>query len=391
MNRYEVKVLDVAKDLDLEGTISAPIQITNGRQDLNSSIGQTYASISFLKQDLFALLADEGYARDSITFGTLVEITVREWGSAADFERLFYGNVTDMASDAYEIRFSLVDHYLYLASGAAQTNSLLYNEEIFTYTNAALNAALGFSPLVSQMQASTNAYVALDLPITYTNPLPYLDPIIQQGASNYLYSNIGADSLVISSRPPSGFQIPIEITSDEVLLDYSIDRNIDDVCNSVTVVYESGSYSKVNQTSIDAIGVRHQTIQTGLTDYPDVVALAFWYLGAHSPAGYPVVSFRTAAELLGLTASQIALQIQPNAKLDVSQVTADGFEDRAYIEQVRHTIDRSQWRIELVISNSDYSELSQTWSQVSPSLLWDDVLNDPNNFLSWDDLLYTYL
>ena len=166
---------------------------------------------------------------------------------------------------------------------------------------------------------------------------------------------------------------------------------MNEVVNWVDVEWYGGTYTAKNQTSIDRIGVRYQNISTQLSDFPDVVALAFWYLGAKAPAGYPVVTFRTSAELLNLTAEQTALQMRPNQKLDLTAISSDGFDDYAYIEQVRHSIDRSQWRIELIISNADYSELTQTWSQVPPSVLWEDVLNDPNNFITWDDLLYTTL
>lgn len=395
MDRYDVSVGWIQSPsvapYELGQCISAPIQITNGRQDLNVAIGQTYASVSFLKSKLFPLLESLGFSRSAVTFGSLLQVSVRTKGVGTAREKLFRGNVTDMSSDAYEITFQLVDEILYECSGAPESNLLgPLSEEITTTVTYAFTQALGAVPVVYELSSAVNAYTTQPA-ATIQNPLPYLDSIIQQAASAWIHTDIPNQTLRLVQRPPTGIVTPTVIESNDVLLDYSIDRSVNEVCNQVDVVWGGGTYTAKNQTSIDRIGVRYQQLNTQLEDYPDAVALAFWFLGAKAPAGYPTITFRTSAELLNLTAEQTALQIRPNQKLDLTNISADGFDDYAYIEQVRHSIDRAQWRIELVISNADYSELTQTWSQVAPSTLWEDVLNDPNNFISWDDLLYTSL
>lgn len=394
MNRYDVSVAWIpgpSTSIELGQTVTQPITITNGRQDLNVAIGQTYASVTFLKQDLFALIEGEGFSRSALTFGALLDIKVRTEGSTNAYERIFKGNITDISSDAYEITFQLVHEILYKCSGVAATTLVgPLSEPISSTIVYAFNATLGTIPVIANISSALDVYTTQ--PETeIQNPLPYLDSVLQQAASLFMFTDIDGDTLRLEQRPPQGIVTPTVIESDDVLLDYSIDRSVNEVTNYVSVVWGGGTYTAKNQTSIDRIGNRYQQVNTQLEDQPDAIALAFWNLGAKAPAGYPVVTFRTSAELLNLTAEQIALQIRPNQKLDLTAIWADGFDDYAYIEQVRHTIDRSQWRIELIISNADYSELTQTWSQVPPSVLWEDVLNDPNNFLSWDDLLYTNL
>lgn len=393
MNRYDIQVQWVigATTVDVSSAVSRPITVTNGRQDLNVSIGQTYASVSFLKADLFAIVEDEGFARSALTFGSNLRILVRTWGAVTARQMLFRGNVTDFSSDAYEITFSLVHEIMYLCSGAPQTQLLgPLNEPLSSTVGYTFSSSLGSTPYSFNVSSAMNVYTEQPA-AEIQNPLPYLEPILQQAASVWMYTDIDANVLRIVQRPPTGIVTPLQLQSEDVFLDYSIDRSVNEVCNHVDIVWGFGTYTAKNQTSIDRIGERYQQISTQLQDFPDVVALAFWTLGAKAPAGYPVISFRTTAELLDLTAEQVALQVGPNKKLDLTLIGAEGFDDYAYIEQVRHTLDRSQWRIELIISNADYSELTQTWAQVAPSVAWEDVLNDPNNFISWDDCLYTSL
>lgn len=398
MDRYDVSVrllaydtVDPAATLELGSAISRPITITNGRQDLNSSIGQTYASFSFIKEKLFSLIEAEGLSRSSVTFGSYFDIRVRTEGSVGAYERLFRGNITDMSSDAYEITFSLVHEIMYACSGVSQASLVgPLNEPLSSTLTYAFTQTLGTTPYVFSVSSALDVYTEQSA-VEIQNPLPYLEPIIQQAASVWMFTDIDANKLRVVQRPPTGIVTPVPLQSEDIFLDYSIDRSVNEVCNYVDVVYDGGTYTAKNQTSINKIGERYQQVSTQLTDYPDVVALAFWVLGAKAPAGYPVISFRTTAELLDLTAEQVALQIVPNQKLDLTLIGAEGFDDYAYIEQVRHTIDRAQWRLDLVISNADYSELTQTWAEVAPSTEWQDVRNNPNDFISWDDCLYTSL
>jgi hypothetical protein len=183
----------------------------------------------------------------------------------------------------------------------------------------------------------------------------------------------------------------IVLAGDDVLLDYSLDRSVEDVSNRVSVVYEAGTFERTNDTSVGRIGQRFQQISTTIVNENGAEKLGTWFLGAHAPDGYPLVTFRTSAELLGLGSEFLAENLQPNRVLDMTAVNAEGFEDYAYIEQLRYSITRSQWGIELIVSNAGYSELPQRWNQVTAGFTWEDIVNDPPDTITWDDLLYTRL
>ncbi len=156
------------------------------------------------------------------------------------------------------------------------------------------------------------------------------------------------------------------------------------------MVWDGGTYSRDNQTSIDRVGLRFQEITTTIATLAEAQKFALWYLGANAPDGFPLVTIRTSAELLGYTSVQM-LDFQPNQVMDFYAFTEQGFDAYGYIEQVRHTITRSQWEVEVIFSNGSYAELPQTWEQVNLATTWDDVTNSPPDVVTWDDLLYTNL
>lgn len=387
MDRYDVRVVWYDEDLneiDLSGAISGPVSITNGRTDLTTSIGQNYASLTFLKSALFGDLQAQSYSTDSFSFGSLVNIRVMSEGPPSLAYSLFWGNVTDMRSDDYEIQFSLIANYVYKVTGLFPYE-YAGGTGLTNYIAQDILGNTGGGPLLDDTTSASRTSVVLE-PATITNALTYLSSIIGQAPSQYLFCDPNRDGWVLSERP-QGFP-DVVITEAEVLRDYSIDRSIDDVTNSVSVVYESGTFTRTNETSVQRIGKRFNELQTQLNDASDAEQLGTWFLGAHAPAGFPLISFRTSVELLGIPVEDIATNIQPNRVLDLTAVTVEGFGDYAYIEQLRHTITRSTWTLDLVASNAAYSELTQTWIQVTPSLDWADVPNDPPTVVTWDDLLY---
>lgn len=397
MDRYEISVqwITGSQQIELNSAVSQPISITNGRTDLTTSIAQNYASVTFLKSTLDTLLAAESYIADSFSFGSLVVISYIDPATSTAIP-LFYGNVSDMGSDAYEITFSLLSNYVYKCNGLFP---FTYAGVIDTVSTVVYEVLLQGGGGILMDDTTTASSTDVQIPSAeITNSLAFLAPIVAQAPSNYLFPDPYRDGWVLAERPQP---FPaIAITNSEVLRDYSIDRSIDDVTNKVSVNYNPyggpvATYTRTNTTSVGKIGTRFTELTTQIVDFEiDAERLATWYLGAHAPAGFPLITFRTSAELLetvGFSPTDIATDLQPNRVLDLTAVNATGFDDYAYIEQIRHTIDRSVWRIEIIASNASYSDLPQTWSQVTPSLLWDDVLNDPPNVVTWDDLLYTNL
>ncbi len=391
MDRYNVAVVwfpYTGYGIDLSSAVSGAVSITNGRTDLTSSIGQNYASLTFLKSRLWEIVEGEGYPRSAFSFGSLVEVLIGDEGVMTQ-NPLFWGNITDMSSDAYEITFSLVSNWVYKMTGFFP-----YSYAGATDTTAAIayhvTANTGGGLMDNQTGPNSDNTVTVE-PAEITNGLTYLSGVIGQSPSQYMFVDPYRDAWQLTQRPALGGYPDIVVAGDDVLLDYSLDRSVEDVANRVSVVYDGGTYSRTNETSVDRIGQRFQEITTTIVDEDGAERLGTWFLGAHAPDGFPLITFRTSAELLGMTAADLAENMQPNRVLDLTAVNAEGFDDYAYIEQLRYTITRSQWRIELIASNADYGELTQTWDQVTVGLKWEDILNDPPSVITWDDLLYTRL
>jgi hypothetical protein len=391
MDRYRVTVEwfpETFTSIDISSAVSGAIQITNGRTDLSSSIGQNYASLTFLKASLWDQVEGEGYSRSAFSFGALVRVSIADAGVSGD-RILFWGNVTDISSDAYEITFSLVSNLVYRMTGffpysyggatSEPISSIIYT--------VAANTGGG---IIETYIADSEVYLNLD-PAEIANGLTYLSGIVNQAPSQYLFVDNYRDAWQLTERPNVTPTDPIVITGDDVLLDYSLDRSVEDVSNRVSVVWESGTFERTNATSVGRVGQRFQQLTTTIINEDGAEKLGTWFLGANAPDGYPLVTFRTSAELLGLGSFFIAENLQPNRLLDMTAVNAEGFEDFAYIEQTRYSITRSQWTIELVVSNAGYSELPQRWDQVTAGLTWGDIVNDPPDTITWDDLLYSRL
>jgi hypothetical protein len=391
MDRYDIRVTFYPYDgleINLSSAVSGAVSITNGRTDLTTPLGQTYASLTFLKAALWDLLAGEGYTPSAFSFGALVKIWVPE---APAYEiPLFWGNITDMSSDAYEITFSLVANQIYKATGFFPYNYLGSTEPSDTIASTVI-ANTGGGTLINQIGTASRTNIEAP-PQEITNGPAYLAGIVNQAPAQYMYVDTALDSWVLAQRPRDSFTHPtIVLAGDDVLLDYSLDRSVEDVYNSVSVVWAGGTYSRENATSIDRIGLRFVEITTTIQTEDEAERFATWFLGARAPDGFPTITFRTSGELLGEFPPWLAEALQPNNLIDMTAVTAEGFDSYAYIEQVRHTITRSQWRVEIIATNADYASLAQTWAEVDPATSWDDVINDPPNSLSWDDLLYTSL
>jgi hypothetical protein len=391
MDRYRVTVEwfpEPSTSVDLSSAVSGAVQITNGRTDLTASIGQNYASLTFLKTRLWDLVEAEGFSRTAFSFGALVTVSIGETMTSSDAV-LFVGNITDMSSDAYEITFSLVSNYVYRMTGffpysyGGASGDTISN----VIYNVASNTGGG---LVELWTNYSEVIVNLD-PAEITNGLTYLSGIVNQAPSQYLFVDPYRDAWQLTERPNTEDLPTIVLAGDDVLLDYSLDRSVEDVSNRVSVVYEGGTFERTNETSVDRIGQRFQQITTSIVNEDGAEKLGTWFLGAHAPDGFPIVTFRTSAELLGLPAPYLAENLQPNRLLDLTAVEAEGFEDFAYIEQTRYSITRSAWTMEIIASNSGYSELPQTWEEVSAGLEWGDIDGDSPDALTWDDLLYVRL
>jgi hypothetical protein len=390
MDRYRVTVNwypYTGLAIDLSSAVSGAVSITNGRTDLSTSIGQNFGSLTFLKSQLWNIVAANGYQKSAFSFGSLVSVSIGEVMTSAD-NVLFLGNITDISSDAYEITFSLVSNWVYKMTGFLPYS---YAGTTDTTTAIVLDVAQNTGGgLVDAFVGDSENTITVG-PAEIANGLTYLSSIIPQSPSQYLFVDPWRDAWQLTERPPLGAFPDVVIAGDDVLLDYSLDRSVEDVSNRVSVIYDGGTFERTNATSVDRIGQRFQEIETTIGTEDDAEKLGYWFLGAHAPDGFPLITFRTTAELLGYSIAWIAENIQPNRVLDLTAVNAEGFDDFAYIEQLRYTITRSQWRIELIASNSDYSDLPQKWNQITSGIKWDDILNDPPSVVTWDDLLYIRL
>ena len=390
MDRYRLKVK--LGTLDLSSAVCAAINYTNGRNSITQPVCQTYASIPFLKSRLFDLLAPTNAA---VEFGSRLDVYVVTGVSTETL--LFSGKVTDISSDAETITPTLVD----LASYGATSGN------VYSWSTYVPNFVTHLWNVIKETTKRTTDYLVTGFPAQFArftadstdNGLQYANQIIPSFGPVVVYYDPtrGTDGgrLVIEDRdlyrsgtPTGAFSI------DESMIqrDYDIQRSISEVANYVTVSWtDAGNVAQTsifqNLTSINKIGKRAETVTSSYYSENTIVQFGPWYLGTKAPAGYPVVSVLTSLELLGMDEANAPALLHPSTLVDTSAIDREGFGTLAYIEQVRHQITRSTWKVELLLSEVGYTSTPQIWSKVPTSVKWNTV----SNLITWDDLLYTDL
>ena len=422
MDRYEWHVLLYTSEtlfVDARDVVSRPITMTSGRNNIKSPVGKAYGQVSFLRKELETLIAQEIVNPAPIDFGSRIVIYMTD----DPLYQMIDGNITDISANAEEITFSFVEQRQFDAtrgklfswednqpSGFSVIDWLQYiwvntvNEDIDTFPF--LNQNPDLAPLMSTEVHPSNG--------STSNFFQYADQFLATiPTATMSYDSWGFGWVIFFRRLKDALYFPFVIGEEQVVRNYDLQRQIGEVANQVITNYyqngvdgftdnKSAVQSRTNETSVDKIGLR--TIrQESAADETAISILNAWTLGIQSPKGYPIVEFKTNAELLlksstsvaaGSKYEEIPFWFFMNGALDASSLTGvhDGFADLMWIEQVTHRFDRSRWDLDIVASGAGYTSYPQAWNEVSTDISWDEtVLDFPYGELTWDDLLYTTL
>jgi hypothetical protein len=344
--------------VDVSSAVITPFTVTNGRKNLLEPLGQTSCRISLFKEAMYKAFADASQDPQIASLGAYVIII-----GASGSEAIFGGHITDVSSNADEIQFNLVDKDIFKLTRA----------QGFTLPDGTISSKTLIENIMDSVDASRVVSSTLTNTVRYfgeetTNYAETISEIIKSNETAFGWFQ-PSEGLQVQQRFDYPSIAEDVMTEAHILKRYSLLRNIGDILNEAGVEYRLPDKSlekfvASNSVSIDAIGVRSSSRSTNVTSDTDANKVAKAILASGAPFGWPVVECTTNSAVKGFTSQQMLDTFQPNKVLDCSAVTAEGFDDRMFIEQVIFSFDLTIIEAELVLSSSQYSTMPQRWNQI---------------------------
>lgn len=370
---YRVKI----ETTDVTDAVLAPFTWTNGRNTLAESLCKTWGAVSLYKAKLQEIY---GFTPLSVvTFGQEITLEIYDTASTS-WTTAVTGKITDLASDRDTITATFVDRAIWTITRLEEVTLPTGN-----YDDLTLKLADVVDAFITVTDSTTGGPYKVHWTISETTNLgDWAALMIADVPSGMGYFS---DGLILIDREA----VPttdLTLTAGAVYDNFSIARGIGDICNSVTITYHNnGTYTETNASSVTAIGKRHQDVTSYLREAADAETLARTFLGRFAPEGWPVVAFTTSADMIGKTGKWVAENMFPNLVIDASAITTIPFAATMYVEQVTHRLGPNIWALDLVASDATYSNLPQTWGEVTATVKWSDV----SATLTWGDMIYQEL
>jgi hypothetical protein len=395
MPKYKFKI--EADSVDISAAVLAGFSITNGRSDFTQGFVQWSANLSVYKKDLQSILTTAGKDSDSVAPGAEIIISVET--APSTWLKMFRGLIVGTSADAYKYKFECVDEIYF---GFLQSEP----RDVYDYT-ALDNYIAGISSDPAspfRFEGSSSS--------TFPNYVPApairsdFTAIFNEAASVALYTFL--ELLLPDERTALGNQIKIgqlketdlstadfSITDSMVQLNFDTKRQANEIYNTIIVNYDSitpgggESVEAIDQTSVNKFGKKILTINSnfrnpisGASPNADVAArqLAEALLQQYNLWGFSLISFRTSADLLGLTVENTVKKVFPRKVIDSSAMTPPEFQQKMVVQQVEHRCSPDYWEINVLAANYRFVSASQPWSEVTSNLKWSDV----PSYLTWD-------
>lgn len=347
--------------------------VTNGRTSLLDPLGKCSATFSVFKDKFYALFT--AAAVDIARAGLGAYVVIDGPGTT---ETYFNGHVTDISSDDEKITFSLLQKEIFLLtktpiqlSQSALASSSSHVTLLCTADIAEVGAVYVLS-VPNQWNATTDNFIQYEA-ATIDNRASRIAEVIGSNQTAFGWFKPG-DGLIVEDRLTSPTSADATLTDAKIVKNYSLSRSIDDIANDARVDWVQANYStatlsSINLTSINDIGPRSKSRTTLTNVESSANAVAKALLAAGAPTGFPIVKCSTNNVVMGMTQAQMQTAFQPNNVLNCSAVTAEGFDDYMYIEQVTYKLSRDILEVDLILSSSEYSTMPQTWAQVADTNL----------------------
>lgn len=357
---YKVEI----EGVDITNAVIDGITVQNGRSNLLEPLGQTSANFTVFRKAFYDIFATASRDPKEAGLGAYVIID-----GANNTEEFFGGHVTDMSSDADTISFSLVEKNIFKLTAAPAVTTSNSTSSPDAYLTTLCSAPIpGSDVVISSVPLDNGADVNVTLQLTaktITNRAQEIRDVI--GSIPTAFGWFDVSGLTIRDRLVSPTTADATLTDSTVVKNYSLSRNIGDILNDATVTYydtttTTDDYRSFNKTSIEDIGARNYSRDTlnNTENYANRVSKGI--LAAGAPFGWPIVKCQTNSVVMNYTSAQMLDKFYPNNVLNCSAVTAEGFDDFMYIEQVTFRLSRDIIEADLLLSSSQYSTLPQQWN-----------------------------
>ena len=383
---YQIRVICDA--FEIGEAVLGNLSITLGRSDLTQRIAQNSVSFRISRSKLEELIEAGPY--DSAEELVFIGASILVIEDSLD-RGIFYGRITDLSSDARTISVSGVDLWTFSAVACDPFDYPLATKTAGEHVQD-LAAAAG---LTVESDADPGPEISFGGLTNQTNLVGPLQELLTSTERHWIvyYPRIPLAEFDYATDlldRVSGFGTPAYVfTSDQLKLAYSIKKGVADITNRVII---SDAFSNVqtvsNQTNVEEIGPRVETLDTGLTSAQDTFERALFELGLKSPANWSLLQAETDANQLGAVTT--VLSLVPNKTVNCAGVDAFGFANVMNVEQVRWTISKFQWTVTLLLSNAAHTGPLQRWEDAeitAPTLSWENT----DASYTWDTLLYTDL
>jgi hypothetical protein len=393
MPKYKFKI--EVDSVDISSAVLAGFSITNGRSDLTQGFVQWSANLSVYKKDLQSILTTAGKDSDYVAPGAEIIISVET--APSTWLKMFRGLIVGTSANSYEYKFECVDEIYF---GFLQSEP----RDVYAYVN--------LDNYIAGMSNDPESPFRFDSNFVFTNPFPFYVPasatrsdftaIFNEAASVARYTFL--ELLLPDERTALGNQIKIgqlketdlstadfSITDLMVQLNFSTQRQANEIYNTIIVNYDGGSVEAIDQTSVNKFGTKILTINSNFKDpislsytSPTAVVaarqLAEALLQQYNLWGFSLISFRTSADLLGLTVENTVKKVFPRKVINSSAMTPPEFQQKMVVQQVEHRCSPDYWEINVLAANYRFVSEPQTWAEVTSSLTWADV----PDYLTWD-------
>ncbi len=362
----------------------ANFTITIGRDDTSQKVGDFSIQVSFVREEVEAILATAGWTLSELCqLGNVIRIQRTYTGGKVTF---FQAWVTDVQRDRDTITLSGVDGmsfrsaqllgfnfggyignlptgYIYGNSIADQiqteTDVRVYDKRTGSLTSGAI--------VVGQTVTSVPAfleYLAAWTPNTWIVPMGF-------GSTTDKVDVAGGGYFVnLYDRPNTLPSTYATFTDDQILDVIQYSRNISDAVTSSTVTNSDDGWTKTisDQKAVDEIGYRSTNLEARI-DQQGTATLAASRLAEGSMRRAPIMTITTSWSLYGEPLWMV------NQIVDVSSLTVADFDGmtKAWIEKLVARYEGSDVIFQLTISDANYTSTPQTYAEVPALKEWDQV------------------
>lgn len=222
-----------------------------------------------------------------------------------------------------------------------------------------------------------------------------LSEIMQDAPLGLLYEQadgklVYTDVVTRSNQAAAAFT-GLTITGDMILKPVSASMSLQDVQNSVSVTYTTGTTTRSDATSVATYGARPSSVTTQLTDPADADAFGDYLLRAGAVSRYRGNSLTIPLAKSGLTVAQrnAAAALGPGQLVATPYPRPFSSATRMFVEGYTERLAKDDWAMTLYLTDPQIAGAFQTWDSLyAVATQWQNA-GAPST--TWSQMLYTNL